>query len=188
MNPMIPPPVPACHGFADCAVMGAASASINSESWRRSEMTKFIMLAVLVRVKVVVGVISLVVRDWERCSADGSCLVLYEEAGAELFYVPHGPTSRTTEPVTRHSQSGLACINPHKRRYIEPLWHSSPIKSAFIYRNYSAESVLLRRVCKLRRLCRHVHGDCQREYDTSTDLTSPHLNILELWYKLPIVG
>jgi hypothetical protein len=54
MNPMIPPPVPACHGFADCAVIGAASASMNSESWRMSEMTKFIMMAVLVKVNVVV--------------------------------------------------------------------------------------------------------------------------------------
>ena len=48
MNPMIPPPVPACHGFADCAVMGAASAIMNIESWRRSEMIKFIILAVLI--------------------------------------------------------------------------------------------------------------------------------------------
>jgi hypothetical protein len=47
MNPIIPPPVPACHGFTDSVVMGAASASMNSESWRRREMTKFIILAIL---------------------------------------------------------------------------------------------------------------------------------------------
>lgn len=44
---MIPPPVPACHGFADCAVIGAASASMKSESWRRMETMKLNILVVL---------------------------------------------------------------------------------------------------------------------------------------------
>lgn len=52
MNPMIPPPVPACHGLADCTVMGAASASMNIDSWSNRESTKFIMMAVLGDVKV----------------------------------------------------------------------------------------------------------------------------------------
>jgi hypothetical protein len=52
MNPMMPPPVPACHGLADCTVMGAASASMNIDSWRSSERTKFIMMAVLRDVEV----------------------------------------------------------------------------------------------------------------------------------------
>jgi len=47
MNPMMPPPVPACQGLADCAVMGAASASMNMDSWRSRERTKFIMMAVM---------------------------------------------------------------------------------------------------------------------------------------------
>lgn len=48
INPTIPPPVPACHGSADCAVMGAASASMNSESWRRRDRAKWNILAVSV--------------------------------------------------------------------------------------------------------------------------------------------
>jgi hypothetical protein len=48
MNPMIPPPVPACHGLADCAVMGAASASMNMESCKSRERTKFIMMAMMI--------------------------------------------------------------------------------------------------------------------------------------------
>ena len=45
MKPTIPPPVPACQGFAACVVMGAASASMNSESWRSTETAKLNMLA-----------------------------------------------------------------------------------------------------------------------------------------------
>lgn len=86
MNPMTPPPAPACHGFADCTAMGAASASMNMESWRKREMTKFIMLAVLaicayevvvtVKVKVKARVYPVVcVCEREECgSADGCCL------------------------------------------------------------------------------------------------------------------
>lgn len=52
MNPMIPPPVPACQGLADWTVMGAASASMNIDSWSSRESTKFIMVAVLGDVEV----------------------------------------------------------------------------------------------------------------------------------------
>lgn len=61
MNPMIPPPVPACHGFAVCAVMGAASASMNMDSCRSRERAKFIIVSVLVGLKF--GVWSLVERN-----------------------------------------------------------------------------------------------------------------------------
>lgn len=53
MNPMMPPPVPACHGFADWVVIGAASASINSESWRRRERTKLYILVSVMDVGIV---------------------------------------------------------------------------------------------------------------------------------------
>jgi hypothetical protein len=46
MNPIIPPPVPACHGFADWTVIGAASTRRNMESWRRAESTRLNILAV----------------------------------------------------------------------------------------------------------------------------------------------
>lgn len=46
MNPTMPPPVPACHGSAPCAVMGAASAIMNMESWRSRERTKLNMMPV----------------------------------------------------------------------------------------------------------------------------------------------
>lgn len=47
MNPTMPPPVPACHGSAFCTVRGAASASMNMESWRSRESTMLNMFAVL---------------------------------------------------------------------------------------------------------------------------------------------
>jgi hypothetical protein len=50
MNPTMPPPVPACHGFALIAEMGAASASMKNESWSRAAMTKLNILAVFMRV------------------------------------------------------------------------------------------------------------------------------------------
>ena len=48
MNPTMPPPVPACHGFADWAEIGAASASMKKESCRRAERTRLNILAVIV--------------------------------------------------------------------------------------------------------------------------------------------
>jgi hypothetical protein len=43
----MPPPVPACHGFADATLMGAASTSAKSERLRRKVMARFIISAVL---------------------------------------------------------------------------------------------------------------------------------------------
>jgi hypothetical protein len=47
INPTIPPPVPACHGFADCTDMGAASASAKKESSRRAARTMLNMAMVV---------------------------------------------------------------------------------------------------------------------------------------------
>jgi hypothetical protein len=50
MNPTMPPPVPACHGFALMVETGAASASMKKESCKSAAMTKLNMLAVSIGV------------------------------------------------------------------------------------------------------------------------------------------
>jgi hypothetical protein len=47
MKPTMPPPVPACHGFADWTVRGAASTSRNMESCSRAARIRLNMAAVL---------------------------------------------------------------------------------------------------------------------------------------------
>jgi hypothetical protein len=71
MNPTIPPPVPACHGFALIAETGAASASMKKESWRRAAMTK---LNILADVYLKTARIVSMERGDECCGVDGCCL------------------------------------------------------------------------------------------------------------------
>lgn len=79
MKPMMPPPVPYCHGLAPLALtpsatVGAASASVASHSWRKGMMVLENILAVTV------SRVFLSMRNW--------CWQCYGKGGETGSYKP----------------------------------------------------------------------------------------------------
>lgn len=97
MNPTIPPPVPACHGSAPWAVMGAASASMNMESWSSMERARLNMVAVFGGCETWIKRLYVECRDESKVTAAACCIVysttVMTGRGAVPFEVSHRLTS-----------------------------------------------------------------------------------------------
>jgi hypothetical protein len=83
MNPTMPPPVPACHGFALMVETGAASASMKKESCKSAAMTRLNMLAVSIGDVWETEMCVTGQEKYERDDGeiDGCCLVLLLKRG-----------------------------------------------------------------------------------------------------------
>lgn len=120
MKPMMPPPVPYCHGLAAVALtpsvtVGAASASVASHSWRKGTM----VLENIFAVTVSLGFLS--VRNWcwqnfgkggETGSYKPQDLLVCEQQGTRPKW-HHRETSKVVWEV-RHKQARRKSFIPNK--------------------------------------------------------------------------